>query len=192
MPDHGPHDFRLSRNHQPALAAIALVFFPARTDAQRQRIRSFATGATALIAAFGVFMWYGFRDQSGVYAYEETRRWLPALGSSYHLGVDGISMPLLLLSAVLFVFAVLVVEVTVQGRLTVAGTQRGISSRQRGMSSRQRGRKRGDSSVNAGVCRVDHGILRCAANCEKGTEFREFAWLRLRSRDGLRENRFET
>ena len=91
----------------PALAAIALVFFPARTDAQRQRIRSFTTAATALTAAFGVFLWYGFRDQSGVYAYEETRRWLPSIGSSYHLGVDGVSMPLLLLSSVLFVFAVL-------------------------------------------------------------------------------------
>ena len=91
----------------PALAAIGLVFFPARTEVQRQRIRSFTTAATALVLALGVFMWYGFRDQSGTYAYEEARRWLPAVGSSYHLGVDGISMPLLLLSAVLFVFAVL-------------------------------------------------------------------------------------
>jgi NADH-quinone oxidoreductase subunit M len=91
----------------PALAAIGLVFFPARTDAHRQRIRSFTTAATALVLALGVFMWYGFRDQSGIYAYEETRRWLPALGSSYHLGVDGISMPLLLVSAALFLFAVL-------------------------------------------------------------------------------------
>jgi NADH-quinone oxidoreductase subunit M len=91
----------------PALAALALLFFPARTELQRQRIRSFAIAATALELAFGVFIWYGFRDQSGAYAYEETRQWLPALGSSYHLGVDGISMPLLLLSAFLFLFAVL-------------------------------------------------------------------------------------
>ena len=90
-----------------ALAALALLFFPARTELQRQRIRSFAIAATALELAFGVFIWYGFRDQSGAYAYEETRQWLPALGSSYHLGVDGISMPLLLLSAFLFLFAVL-------------------------------------------------------------------------------------
>src|SRR6202011_1406138 len=85
----------------------ALLFFPARTEGQRQRIRSFAIAATALELAFAVVMWYGFRDQSGAYAYEETRQWLPALGSSYHLGADGVSMPLLLLSAFLFVFAVL-------------------------------------------------------------------------------------
>jgi NADH-quinone oxidoreductase subunit M len=91
----------------PALAAIGLLFFPARTDLQRQRIRSFTTAATVLVVALGVVMWYGFRDQTGTYAYEETRGWLSAIGSSYHLGVDGISMPLLLLSAVLFVVAVL-------------------------------------------------------------------------------------
>jgi NADH-quinone oxidoreductase subunit M len=91
----------------PALAAIGLLFFPARTELQRQRIRSFTTAATALVLALGVLMWYGFRDQSGTYAFEETRQWLPAAGSSYHLGVDGISMPLMLLSAFLFVLAVL-------------------------------------------------------------------------------------
>jgi len=91
----------------PALAAIALMFFPSRTEAQRERIRSFTISAAALVLALAVFMWYGFRDQSGTYAYEETRGWLHSIGSSYHLGVDGVSMPLLLLSALLFVVAVL-------------------------------------------------------------------------------------
>jgi NADH-quinone oxidoreductase subunit M len=91
----------------PMLAAIGLLFFPTRTEVHRERIRSFTIGATVLVFAFGVFMWYGFRDQSGTYAYEETRGWLRGLGSSYHLGVDGVSMPLLLLSTLLFVVAVL-------------------------------------------------------------------------------------
>ena len=91
----------------PALGALALLFFPSRTELQRQRIRSFGIATTALVLAFAVFMWYGFRDQSGTYAYEETRTWLSAIGSSYHLGVDGVSMPLLLMSAFLFLFAVL-------------------------------------------------------------------------------------
>jgi NADH-quinone oxidoreductase subunit M len=91
----------------PALAAIGLLFFPTRTEVHRERVRSFAIGAAVLVLAFGVFMWYGFRDQSGAYAYEEARGWLPGVGSSYHLGVDGVSMPLLLLSTLLFAIAVL-------------------------------------------------------------------------------------
>lgn len=91
----------------PAIGAIGLLFFPTRTEVHRERIRSFTIGVAALVLAFAVFMWYGFRDQSGTYAYEETRDWLRGIGSSYHLGVDGVSMPLVLLSALLFVVAVL-------------------------------------------------------------------------------------
>ncbi|HEY9286811.1 MAG TPA: NADH-quinone oxidoreductase subunit M, partial [Candidatus Dormibacteraeota bacterium] len=91
----------------PAIGALALLFFPARTDANRERIRSFALSVAAIVAGLGALMWYGFSGQTGTYAFEETRGWLPGLSSSYHLGVDGVSMPLLLLSTVLFVFAVL-------------------------------------------------------------------------------------
>jgi len=91
----------------PSIGAIALLFFPARTDAHRDRIRSFALSIAAIVAGLGVLMWYGYSSQTGTFAYEETRGWLTRLGSSYHLGVDGVSMPLMLLSSALFVFAVL-------------------------------------------------------------------------------------
>lgn len=92
----------------PAIAALALIFFPARTPAERDRIRTFALAAAALVTALDVVMWYGFRDQSGSFAYEETRSWLPGIGASYHLGVDGVSMSLLLLAGVLFLAAAFV------------------------------------------------------------------------------------
>lgn len=91
----------------PSIGAIALLFFPARTEANRDRIRSFALSVAAIVAGLGALMWYGFSGQTGTYAFEESRGWLPGLSSSYHLGVDGVSMPLLLLSTVLFVFAML-------------------------------------------------------------------------------------
>jgi NADH-quinone oxidoreductase subunit M len=92
----------------PAIAALALLFFPSRTPAERDRIRTFALAAAALVTALDVVMWYGFRDQSGSFAYEETRSWLPGIGASYHLGVDGVSMSLLLLASVLFLAAAFV------------------------------------------------------------------------------------
>jgi NADH-quinone oxidoreductase subunit M len=91
----------------PAIAAIALLFFPQRTEQHRARIRSFALSMTALVVGLGVVMWYGYRDQAGTYAYEESRHWLPGFGASYHLGVDGISMPLLLLAGIVFLTAAL-------------------------------------------------------------------------------------
>ena len=91
----------------PTIGAIGLLFFPGRTEAHRERIRAYLLWVTGITAGLAVAMWYGFSNQTGTYAFEETRSWLVGISSSYHLGVDGVSMPLLLLSSVLFIFAVL-------------------------------------------------------------------------------------
>ncbi len=49
----------------------------------------------------------GFDSTSSDYQFEENRAWLPAVGISYHLGVDGISMPFILLSTLLSPLAIL-------------------------------------------------------------------------------------
>ena len=50
---------------------------------------------------------FGFDSTSSGYQFEENRAWLPAVGISYHLGVDGISMPFILLSTLLSPLAIL-------------------------------------------------------------------------------------
>jgi NADH-quinone oxidoreductase subunit M len=42
--------------------------------------------------------------------FEEARRWIPALGISYHLGIDGLSLFLLGLNALLFLIAIIVTD----------------------------------------------------------------------------------
>ncbi len=60
-----------------------------------------ATAAADLILV--VMLWAGYRDPgAGRLAYEEQLRWMPSIGSSYHVGVDGLSLPLLALTAVVF------------------------------------------------------------------------------------------
>ncbi|MEU4508283.1 NADH-quinone oxidoreductase subunit M [Nonomuraea wenchangensis] len=46
-----------------------------------------------------VVMWLGY---SGGFGYEERLRWIPSVGAGYHVGVDGLSLPLIALTAVLF------------------------------------------------------------------------------------------
>jgi len=52
-----------------------------------------------------VVVWASFDRGSGFangFAAEEHVRWIPSLGVSYHVGVDGVSLPLVAVSAVLF------------------------------------------------------------------------------------------
>jgi NADH-quinone oxidoreductase subunit M len=46
-----------------------------------------------------VVMWLGY---GGGIGYEERLRWIPSVGAGYHVGVDGLSLPLIALTAVLF------------------------------------------------------------------------------------------
>lgn len=95
------------------LATLVIVLFlPERTDEQRGRIRLVALAGTAvslLLAIFGLNYQIGQEFVGGTTSFEENHPWLTSLPvqSTYHLGVDGISLPLLLLSCLLFVIAII-------------------------------------------------------------------------------------
>lgn len=55
--------------------------------------------ASALDLALVVALWVGYRGGIG---YEERLRWIPSVGAGYHVGVDGLSLPLIAMSTVLF------------------------------------------------------------------------------------------
>ncbi|MEV2268448.1 complex I subunit 4 family protein [Nonomuraea africana] len=55
--------------------------------------------AAAADLALVVVMWLGY---GGGIGYEERLRWIPSVGAGYHVGVDGLSLPLIALTAVLF------------------------------------------------------------------------------------------
>src|SRR5205807_2562680 len=85
---------------------------PERTDEQRSRVRLVALAGAVIpliLATFGLNYQVGQDFIGGTTSFEEQHGWLTSLPvqSSYHLGVDGISLPLLLLSTLLFVIAML-------------------------------------------------------------------------------------
>lgn len=81
----------------PAVAALVILLLP--RDA-RAAIRGVATAATALQVALAAALWLRF-DPGGGFQFEEVRPWLPGVGVSYHLGVDGLGLSLVALSALI-------------------------------------------------------------------------------------------
>ncbi|MEI7031688.1 NADH-quinone oxidoreductase subunit M [Streptomyces pratensis] len=55
----------------------------------------------ALELALVVVLWSGF-DAGGGMQYEQRARWIPSAGVGYHVGVDGLSLPLVALTCLLF------------------------------------------------------------------------------------------
>ena len=91
-----------------------VVFLPVLAAAVLAPLRHRLPGRTATwawIAVTGldlllvIALWLGYDGGPGVtsgIAYEEQARWIPGAGSSYHIGVDGLSLPLVALTALLF------------------------------------------------------------------------------------------
>jgi NADH-quinone oxidoreductase subunit M len=81
----------------PLLAAIVLAFVPRNL---RVVLRAAAVGVTFLSAVLAVVMFVRFQAGAAGYQFEQQIPWVSALGISYHVGVDGISVGLVLLGAI--------------------------------------------------------------------------------------------
>ena len=69
-----------------------------------RHVALWVSGFTFIISLALVF---GFDATASGYQFEEFRDWLPGTGISYHLGVDGLSMPFILLSTLLTPLSIL-------------------------------------------------------------------------------------
>ncbi|MFZ9205591.1 MAG: proton-conducting transporter membrane subunit, partial [Candidatus Nanopelagicaceae bacterium] len=70
-------------------------------------VKQSALLVSLLVAALGITMTFGFDRGATGFQYVERYSWIPSLGISYQLGVDGISLILILLSVLLVPIVIL-------------------------------------------------------------------------------------
>jgi NADH-quinone oxidoreductase subunit M len=88
----------------PALGALAVVLIPrSRAELHRGITLLFAGGTGAL----ALYLLAAFETGDAGYQFEVNRSWVSEFGISWHLGVDGISLFLVVLTALLFPVAIL-------------------------------------------------------------------------------------
>ena len=89
----------------PALGAVLILLLPAN----RPRLVRWAAFAVSLIPlALSLYLWAGYKPGVPGYQFVEQHAWYVNIGSSYHVGVDGISVPLVLLTTLLTPLALLI------------------------------------------------------------------------------------
>ncbi|MFE0732014.1 complex I subunit 4 family protein [Streptomyces antibioticus] len=84
----------------PLAVCAVLLFLPSRALSDRACGRVWiATAAADLALVTG--LWADFDPRGGL-QYEQRVRWIPGAGVGYHVGVDGLSLPLVALTCLLF------------------------------------------------------------------------------------------
>ena len=88
----------------PLLGALLIAFLPA---ANSKLVKQVAFAVSLLVAGVGISAALGFDLGKSGFQYVEKYSWIPALGINYQLGVDGISLILILLSVTLVPIVIL-------------------------------------------------------------------------------------
>jgi NADH-quinone oxidoreductase subunit M len=88
----------------PLLGALLIGFLPA---ANTKLIKQAAFVISLLVAGVGISAALGFNVNKSGFQYVEKYSWIPALSIKYQLGVDGISLILILLSVILVPIVIL-------------------------------------------------------------------------------------
>ena len=89
----------------PMAAGLLLFLMPARRP---QLIRLVALTAAIVALGLSVFAYVSYDQSLGGYQFQEQASWIPQLGISYHVGVDGMSLPLVLLTGIVMLTGVLI------------------------------------------------------------------------------------
>lgn len=89
----------------PLITGIVLLFLPAE---RKSLIKSISLGSASLILLLSAIVFFTYNVASGGYQFIERAAWVPALGISYYVGVDGIGAPMVLLAGLVMFTGVLV------------------------------------------------------------------------------------
>ena len=88
----------------PALAAVIISLLPSERP---DLVKWAALGLSLIPLALTLVLWFKF-EQGGGFQFEEQYEWFPQIGSSFHLGVDGVSVPMILLTGILTPLALII------------------------------------------------------------------------------------
>ncbi len=85
----------------PAVGAIVIALISKKDDGLIKRVAAIFTGIPLILAIYLFIAFDRSASMAGVIQFEEKYLWVAPLNAYYHLGVDGLSLPLLLLTTFL-------------------------------------------------------------------------------------------
>lgn len=89
----------------PILAGILILFIPAE---RKTEVRMAALAAATFALLLSIWVYFAYDVSAGGYQFMERYDWMPILGISYYVGLDGISAPLVLLTGIVMFTGVLI------------------------------------------------------------------------------------
>src|SRR4030043_2269720 len=88
----------------PTLVALFILFLP---SGEKKLLRWVALLGSLIPFSFSLLLWFSFNKDIPGFQFETQSLWYEVIGSSFHLGVDGLSLTMVLLTTLLTPIAIL-------------------------------------------------------------------------------------
>jgi len=105
----------------PTLGALAILALPRSqapdVEPAAAPARVIALGTSLLVLLISIGLWMGFEPRQPGFQFQDRADWMPSFGISYHLGVDGISLLFVVLTAAITPVSILAAWNAVESRV---------------------------------------------------------------------------
>jgi NADH-quinone oxidoreductase subunit M len=92
----------------PVLGALVIAFWPRLTSSTVRWLSLIATAIPLVLSLIIFAVFNRSAEMAGTIQFEELASWIPMINANYHVGIDGLSMPMMLLTTLLGVLVILI------------------------------------------------------------------------------------
>lgn len=89
----------------PIITSLLLLLLP---DNKKTEVRVISLAAATVALILSIWVYFSYDVSQAGYQFIEKYSWLPAMGISYHVGIDGMSAPLIFLTGIVMFTGVLI------------------------------------------------------------------------------------
>jgi NADH-quinone oxidoreductase subunit M len=98
----------------PLLAVVILLLIPKEEE---RTLKNLAVGLSFVPLALATYLWFAYDKGASGYQFEVIAEWIPIIDVNYHVGVDGLSVPMIFLTALLTTLCLVYSSFTIKTRL---------------------------------------------------------------------------
>ena len=98
----------------PLLGVLLILFIPREDE---RTIKNLATGLSVIPLLLAVYLWFAYDKGVAGFQFETIVPWIPAISVNYHVGADGLSIPLIFLTALLTTLCLIYSSFTITRRV---------------------------------------------------------------------------
>ena len=98
----------------PLLGALLILLIPRD---QERTIKNLAIGISFVPLLLAIYLWFAYDRGVDGFQFEVLARWIPAIDVNFHMGADGLSVPLIFLTALLTTLCMIYSSFTITKRV---------------------------------------------------------------------------